>query len=137
MKLSLLYQDTNAESDGVWCTYPIAAEKPPRVKIARDTLPEFQDAVRRALDPHVERWRAGQISDDEMRELVREPVSRYLIRDWADIEDDDGKPVAFSPEAAIAMLGRPELSEFYVWIRACAGKASLYRQRAQAAAKGN
>lgn len=101
-KLKLSKQDVNAEIAGKWFFYRDGI----RLKIARLNNHEASSAMRRmssGIDPN---------NEDESRRILARVVANYVLRDWENMGEDDGKPLAYSPDEAFEIFMSPETSYF-------------------------
>ena len=114
-KLGEIRSDLSAESEGVWVDYELGIE----VKLSRLRSPAFRKAMEKITRNKRRGKRAGLNAfkdDQEMKEKIVPLLAKHIIRDWKNIEDDDGKPIAFSEAKAVEFLMDDSLEDFYDFI---------------------
>lgn len=132
-KLSKVKVDPKAEIDGVWCEYVLDI----RVKIARIGNREYDAAIRSMSKPYTKGFRADRVPDEAMQDIVKKAVAKHIVKDWENIEDDDGSLIPYSPEAALEIFQNDEYRDFYKFVLACGNDAELFRRENMEEAKGN
>ena len=61
----------------------------------------------------------SNISEDSKQwyDLRGESTARYLIADWADVEDEHGNVIEYSPDAAVDMVLNSDIGiELFLWL---------------------
>jgi hypothetical protein len=119
--------DPQRESDGVWVRFPGTDLQ---LRIARSGRMAFLRHVRRLLTAH---GGAGEEELDErqMRDVIAPAVAAHLLRDWRNLQDDQGHAVGYSVPRAQELLQRHDLDELYTFVLDVAGRAEHYRRAAQ------
>jgi hypothetical protein len=100
---------SQAELDGKWFDYP---ESDLRVKLASVHSPRYQKALRRKFGSARAEIGGGVIDEDREDELTNEAIAETILLGWENLTEN-GKPVEYSPEAAVKILNRaPRLYSF-------------------------
>jgi len=74
-------------------------------------------AFENMMKPYSVRLNAGgKLTEAENKGLNVEFFARHIIKGWSGIEDRDGNPIEFTPEAAEALLSDPKLERFFLMI---------------------
>lgn len=133
VKLSELRSDLKAERDGVWSTYVPGFD----LLIASTATREFEDALRKAMEPWAEAARAGKLTDEIRDATVRDVYAEHVVRDWRGYDDDAGQPVPYSKAAAAELLKDPAMHRLWSWVQTVAGSEARYRVKAKEKALGN
>lgn len=135
MKLKELRIDSEAKENGIWIDLP--GFPGVRVKTrASDALPYrrfVQEQVRRLTRG----MRRGDISLEESDRIDRQALARHSLIDWSGVEDDDGRPIPFSSEAAERFFADPDYCRFYDACRVAAFEAGDIKRADLEAAEGN
>lgn len=102
MKIYQKYQtDSAAETQGLWIEMGDNA----LIKIARLGHPKHEEVMKRLRQPHVASLRAGiDLPTNVSMALTIEALAEAILIDWKGIQDDDGKEIPYSKEAAIKLL---------------------------------
>tara|TARA_R100000152_G_C6770739_1_gene197026 strand:+ start:646 stop:1107 length:462 start_codon:yes stop_codon:yes gene_type:complete len=132
-KLNSLKADSVAESEGVWVTWDHGVE----LKIARLNNPSFQAEIRKLTAPLTKRIRAGQVPDDEMEALSQKAMASHILVGWRNIEDEDGKPLKYTPKRAHELLTDPGLRDLYQFVLTQANERELFRLQTEEDSRGN
>jgi hypothetical protein len=129
--------DVNAARDGVWFNYPANPDGTvPRFKLRRagPQNKDFQAAVRE-VNRHFTDEVTGEVDIDaltgeEGTVKSREAFLRTVIADWDNFQpEEDGNSVAFSPEAAVSILGAPEWIDLVNDLTMKSNKGNNYRMK--------
>lgn len=64
----------------------------------------FAAAADRVYSPVRHRMQTGTVSQDEYAKLEREVFVFGTLLDWKDVEGEDGKPLAFTTDAALELF---------------------------------
>ncbi len=131
-KLSSLKVDVDKEIHGAWLDY----EDGVRLRVTSTLAPSYRDALRAAVAAKKVELRSTTITDDQWDEC-RRSVAYTLLTDWANIEDDDGKSIAYSPKVAKAWASDPELHLLWGWVLYQAEAFRNFRKTVQADAAKN
>lgn len=94
-------RDRNAESNGVWFDYDVDE----RYLVARNNNPAYKAFIQaeyaaneRALD------RKNAQSDKIAERITLEGLCKHILKGWEGVEDLDGNPIPFTPDAAMLIL---------------------------------
>lgn len=120
-----------AEQEGVWVEYgPNDDGTIPAFKIARagKSNKKWLKAVERATKPHRRAMELGTIDNVLAEKLMRDVFAESVLTDWRNVQDKDGKPLAFSKAEAVALL--EALPELYDDLNEKASKAAMFRDEA-------
>jgi hypothetical protein len=134
MKLSLLATDLEKEQSGVWVKY---RNTEVQFKIARAGSEEFQAACRKARLAHKIQAEDAEISEDENRAIIAPVLAKHILKDWKNIEDDDGTPIPFTEQRAAEMLAQPEFKDVVAAIMLESASADNFRKKAEKKTQGN
>lgn len=100
-KLKGLYRkyetDKSAEEEGVWI--PID-DKGSQIRVSRLPNKGYTKRMRELQRPYKKLLAAGgSIPDDKQKDITSEALAYEVLRDWKGemFEDEDGKPVRYSP----------------------------------------
>lgn len=117
-----------AADDGVW-----TADFGPELKIASSESMAFKKTMERLYRP----FKGKEVSVEKRDELFLKAMSEALLVDWkkGDIEGEDGKAMAYSPDSAYSLLkADPELRDF---VSSYAGRLANYKEEAVQERVGN
>src|SRR5688572_29943461 len=123
MKFGEMRSDRTLEEGGTWAALPGFGTF--EVKISRATSKRARDAYRKYVLPHERKIATGAMSDEDASPMMALYVAHGLLHDWRGGEDDDGNPVPFSVETAIALLSIPEMKDLRGAIQEAAGDRDL------------
>lgn len=141
VKLKSIAVDTKAEAEGVWLEYVPGF----KVKVASTATKAFREAMEAAMLPYRDLIRADQGKDkgerkftDEMRvRIMREVVAKHVLVGWEGLEEDDGQPIAYSPERALELLCDPSMHRLVNWLETAAATEEVYRAERLERDRGN
>lgn len=122
-RLSALRSDLTKEKLGIWVAWELGI----RFRIARMNNPSYDAAVREALRPHRDRIRRGVMDEREIERLSLQAVATHILTGWENVDDDDGKPIEYSPEKSAEIIGDPRYRDVYDFVIDCSRRAALYR----------
>lgn len=111
-KLSAIRADLDKERNGVWVPYQMGIE----LKIARLGNPQYQEALRTATEARKVLLAVKDLSEEQRQDVQREVVAKTILLDWRGVEDEDGKPLAYSPQTAMSWFKDPELWRVYNFV---------------------
>lgn len=120
-KISQLKTDLKRETEGAWVDYRPGV----RLRIARVNNPNYDALLRKLGKPYRSQLRREDLAGDVLDDIVRKVFAETVLLDWEGIEDDDGKPVPYSKEQALAYL--TDIPDFYRDVQELAGQAALFR----------
>lgn len=122
-KLSEISTDPKLEKDGVWLDYAVGI----RVKVSRLDNPEYREHLATALKPYRTNVKQGKVDPEAIAKDVKRVRAEYILRDWMNIEDEDGKPIPYSPEKAFEVFMDPKFHDFYEFVIGCSEQAANFR----------
>lgn len=132
-KMSSIKQDLNLESDGVWMMFEEGIE----VKIASINNVRFKDRLKRITKPHLEQLRRGIAPDGLEDKLWKQAGAHEIVRDWRNIQDDEGNEVVYSPEQCLEYFSQDAYREFFNFVVRSANASTVFRVRQESQAEGN
>jgi hypothetical protein len=109
--INTLRTDLDKQLHGTWVPYAEGIE----LKIARWGNEKFLEAQRAAIEQRQVVLHAKELSEDQRLDANKEAASRTILLDWRNLEDD-GVPVVYSPEQALAYFRDPELATFWTFV---------------------
>lgn len=132
--LSKFRRDPTLASEGRWCPYREGIE----FKIASASQREWIDEERRTIARLKQGKPDGsEVWKDELYPALARTMARLLVRDWKNIDDENGKPIPFSIEKATEWLVDPEMSELRDFVYTRANEAREYQAAARESAAKN
>jgi len=123
-KLSDIRSDVDAMTNGVWVDYAAGI----RLKIARMWNKEHSRFMAKLSEERLDEIRASVSTQKIERDIMKESVAMTILKDWANLEDDDGEPIPFSVEKAIEIFSDPAYQDFYDFVLTTASRRNLYRE---------
>lgn len=134
-KLRTLAADAAKEKEGVWVPYADGVE----FKIARAKNKEFraklmtiirglrrkQKKFERVSDPDAVNMVLQNA--DEFRESIAPAVASHILLGWKNVEDDDGKPMEYTPEKGTEILSDNTYEDVLTFILEVSNESELYR----------
>lgn len=131
-RLSKLRVDTNKVVNGVWVKYREDIE----FLVARNPNPKFNAKLDELFYPHLASIRAKTFDSKLDEALTLEAVCEFILLDWKGLEDDNDKPIKYSKEKAMEIMGNEEYQDIYKFILLMSKSSALYRyQEVEAASK--
>ncbi len=109
--INALRTDLDKQLNGTWVPYADGIE----LKIARWGNERFLEAQRAAVEQRKVVLNTKELSEEQRLDANREAASRTILLDWRNLEDD-GVPVVYSPEQALAFFRDPELASFWTFV---------------------
>ena len=142
-KLSNYKTDPTTSVEGLWFDFeafshtPLESPHPTHIcfRIARWDNPKFR--AERVAVLEVTRDGIEQNAGAVMRKANTKAMARAVVVDWCNIENEDGTPLPYSPEAAQTILEDKDYDRIQQFVLECATRAELYRSQAIEAAVGN
>lgn len=131
--LSKFRLDEKKSVDGVWRTFGAGIE----VKIARLHNPEFNKFYAKISEPYRKQIRAGILDVDILADLMKQTIANCVIRGFKGLEDDDGKPIKYTPEKALEIISDPANVIFYDFVLDASTSVNLYFEEQKKAAEKN
>lgn len=121
-KLSQTRSDKKKQNDGVWVPYESGIE----LLIARFGNTKYDEYVRTEVDSMTTLLRRD-LTAQETNEIVKRATAKHILLDWKNVDDDDGKPLSYSPEVGLKILCDEEYRDLYRFISFTAANAQNYR----------
>lgn len=131
MRLSAFKTDSAKETAGVW--FPVGAGL--EVLVARMRNAKHRERLRELMRPHLQRVRRGQMDLALVEKLNTQAMGETVLLDWKNLQDDDDKPIPYSKEKAVEILGK--VLEFADMVSEFASDIENYREEVRADAEGN
>lgn len=133
-KLSRVAIDSERESEGVWVDYEAGI----KLKIARMNNPDYERRMKRRSKFFQVKYRRGQTPDpEELNPLINDAMAHHILVDWKDVEDDDGKPLPYSPAKALEIFEDPKYADFRSFVLQVSQEQELFRKEEVEDAAGN
>lgn len=104
------------------------------LRVARFNNPRMEEHMQRIGKPYARSIKMGTFPPQEMRKLMAKAMSHHVLLDWTGLEED-GKPLAYSPEAAERLL--LESRDFFDLVFEAANEQQNFRDEGVEAASGN
>jgi len=123
-KLSDIRNDVEKMVNGVWVPYEAGI----KLKIARMYNEEHSKCMAQLNEERLDDLRDTAHRVKVEREIMRESVARTVLRDWENLEDDDGKTIPFSVDKAIELFNDPRYRDFYDFVVETALRRFLYKE---------
>lgn len=131
LKISTFKTNAASEQEGVWVDIGSGA----KIKVARMNNFAYEDEIRRLGKPHLRAIRLGTLDHETLEKITIKAFSLHILKDWHGLDDDDGKPIPFSPEKAEELM--TEHRDFYRMVQEFANEQDLYRKAETEDAEGN
>ena len=98
---------------------------------------DYKKARTRLLRPYLRQVRAKALTSDQILDILKPAAAKHLLVGWKNIEDENGKPIDYSPDKALEFFNDPALSDLYNFVLETAGENEVYRQELTEDAEGN
>lgn len=142
-KLSNYKTDPTTSVEGLWFDFeassqtPLESPHPHHIcfRIARWNNPKFR--AERVAVLEVTRDGIEQDAGAVMRKANAKAMARAVVVDWCNIDNEDGTPLPYSPEAAQRILEDDGYDPIRQFVLECATRVDLFRAQADEAAVGN
>lgn len=106
--------------------------------VAEAGNPRHRESVARLrLERFTNFKKGGEDAAHAERDVNDIAMSEALLLGWVNMEDDDGTPLEYSTEKALALIRDPSLFPFRQFVADVSGIASSYRWQQEEKAKGN
>lgn len=92
--------DPQLEAEGVW----VEVQEGVRLCVARIGHPAYEQYVRRISAPHRALLRSENPPAKLVERLVIDAMAHHVLKGWEGLEDEDGTPLAYTPENAKKVL---------------------------------
>lgn len=131
MKISTFATDLDLEENGVWVDIGDGGQ----LLVARMGNPRYLEVVRRISRPHKNRIRTKSINEELSDDILIQAMAEAILLDWKGLEDDKGKPIKYSKEAAYELMkGMRDFRNLVVEI--ASEQAAFRREENEAAGNG-
>lgn len=87
--------------------------------------------------PYAELMRKGDLPEDVRRDLVGRAHARAVLRGWANLEDDDGKPLPWSEDKATEIMADRRWLVLSTFVCRAANQHAAALAKEEEQAKGN
>lgn len=119
------------EEKGVWHEIGEGA----KVLVARNGNKNHTEELKRLMAPYRRQIQLGKLPDEVYKKISIEAMARTILLDWSGFEDDTGKELKYSFEAASDLLTR--LNDFRNVITSFSDEMDAYQQVAEEDAEKN
>lgn len=123
-KLSQIKADAEKMKNGVWVNY----SEDIKLCIASINSPEYKKARKEALEPHQRRIRSGDITQDQVLNIIKPAIAKHVLVGWKNIQDDNGKTIDYSHEKALGFFNDPEMFDFLNFVLEAASEKAAYKR---------
>jgi len=130
MKISQFATDLDLEENGVWVDIGDGGQ----LLVARMGNPNYTRVVRELSKPYRSRIRKGTMPDEISDEILFKAMSQTILLGWSGIEDDKGKEIKYSSDAAYDLL--KGMKDFRILVSELANEQMAFR-REEMTAEGN
>lgn len=131
-KLNAILSDVGLERDGVW-----ASLQGIRFRVRHAAGPAFERAYDRIVEPFRREVRAGTATPEQLHEINVAVAAEYIVADWSDMEDEEGRPIPFSPEKAREIFRREDARGVLGFVQVVARDEALFRAKLDSESLGN
>lgn len=119
--INSIKRDTDKSENGVWVEYAKDVE----VCIRPMPNKEFNEFLQRSARGRGRARRRMQENDDI--DVQRRAVAHHVLIDWKNVEDEDGNPLPYTPEA-VGEFVSGEFEDLYLFVVGVASDETLYRK---------
>lgn len=132
-RISNLKTDAKKEVEGNWVDFGSGL----MVKVARIDNIAFMGHLRKISRKYVAQSRTGDDTKtlELLEKLRKKAMARFVLLDWSNMEDDDGKPIEYSPEKALELFD--SVPEFYRGIIDISSDAATFKAEEVSESLGN
>jgi len=139
MRLSEIKRDLNATEQGAWVgakyDTPIPGMGDLNLKVRGDNNADWRRLQAKLIAALPHSKRINGLSPEDNDRITGECLKRACLLDWDGVEDDEGKPVEYSPEQAATIIDDPRYAEFrlaVLWAASLVGKQLVEQLKADA-----
>lgn len=125
MKLSKIKKDTNAAESGVWINKVLDDLD---VKIASAGNRKYLDCLRQLMKPYQRSYKS--MGDEVFLEIQNKAISKYILVDWRNLQDEEGNEIPYSADKAYELLQDPENEEFRKIVVSLSEESEVFRKEA-------
>lgn len=130
--------DQTLEKEGILLEYGTTAEgKPIRIRIARagGSNVQYMRRMDVLVKPYRRQIQTETIDPKQVEKLIRQVYAETVVLGWENVQDRDGKVIAFSVDAALKLF--EDLPDLFLDIQEQAQRAALFRTDVLEAEAGN
>jgi hypothetical protein len=109
--INTLRADLDKQVNGTWFAYEAGIE----LKIARWGNERFLQVQQQLVEQRKVVLNARELTDEQRLDVNKEAAARTILLDWRHL-DEDGVPVGYAPEQALAYFRDPELAAFWTFV---------------------
>lgn len=129
LDINTLAVDPDRSNEGVW--FPFFGA---RLRIARSSNEEADKMRRRLWVENLETLQKGGDEAEELSgQIELQVMAHCVLRDWEDL-GSGGKPLKYSPEAALKYLSDPQFIDFRTFVENVSQNREKYRAEAESEA---
>lgn len=133
VKLGQIMVDPRASTGGRWFTF----EENFRLLIARGNNPLAEKYRRQLLREAVEGRAKPILQPGEAEEINKKVMAKHVLLGWEGLDDDDGKPLSFSPEKALEFFRDERFVDLYNFVLVVSHDRDNFRAQRIEDAAGN
>ena len=122
-KITQIMADMEKVENGQWVPYAAGV----KLLIANINNSRYREARQIILQPHRRALRGGNLSSDDILDLLKPAVAKHILLGWKNLEDDKGKPIAYSATKALEFFENPALADLYNFVLEVAGEVEFFR----------
>lgn len=123
MSLNLSVTDANAETDGVWVSFPLVDGI--EIKVARFGNKNHEKALKRLRKPFTAYNK--EPSDEQAERITIESLVEAVLLDWRGVMEGD-EELPYSKETAMRVLSMPEARDFLDFVVKAAIDLDTFRK---------
>lgn len=125
-KLSSIKSDVLKETKGVWVEYENTGIE---ALVARVGNAEYAKFIREKTRPKPGH-RQKRFTNEDMEAIVKEAICRHCWLGLRGADDEEGKPIVYTPEVGMRLMGDPEYRDFVQFVSLSANDMQLFRAEA-------
>lgn len=132
-RLNQISLDEDLATKGRWVDYRLDV----RLLIARSDNPAYRAALLSSNRDAARRVQFDGVDVQKFEDRAAKAAARHILLGWENIDNDDGTPMAYSPEAAEHLLTDPTLRELYDFVMSEANEWAAYQRAQEGDDEGN
>lgn len=132
-KILRFSRDERTARAGRWVRYRDDID----LRIASTALTDWQNAYRDAVRIEREASRGEPNLDDAFLARQARIIATHLLKDWRNVEAEDGSPLAYTVDEATRLLADPGMTDLRVFVLRTANEDEAFQRRNTEAALGN